>query len=295
MQYDTPYVLQLLSAELTKNVWYKYLGIGLNVLDEGEVTSKGPIYGKNVWYTMGKGASFMPVQSYGPTVNKNVMSFDAGTLSVESINEKDLITGEETKLKISYDLSIPVKISKGASYLTLVTNAPISNLKVGQSLKLSFWCKGQIVKANIPNLLTTGYFSTYGGDIFSEHIARPFLSYCPPNYIHQLESYQITNEEGSIDLKSTETQKYAEKIKGIKRQHAADSVKGLAIKQGFYITNEWRKITLDVGYTLDEKDIQSRTISAEICIQLPYTTTGNIEWDSIEGNIQLAGIKWWVD
>jgi hypothetical protein len=225
--------------------------------------------------------------------NKQRLLWDDGYVTIQSQPSPERIGGDPTKLHIDYSLTLPVNLSQGAAYLTLSVNSPLPSAHVGQQVQVLFWVKGTLLRASTPQLMETGSVGTFGGDIFSEQFARPVLSYRPPKHIRTLSTYEIDTDSTQIKIGPERVPEIMDRLRKLKRQHAEDSAKGTASRIGFEATSVWRKVVAP-GYVLDQKDIDSKTISFEIVLEFPFTNLAVKNWDNIDGSLDFTGFQWWI-
>jgi hypothetical protein len=288
------YILKVLTPELTRPQWYRYMGVGVNMLGGSILRPNGQwSFERNEWYTLGKGNYFVDVMGASMS-NRQRLLWDDGYVTIQSQPSPEAIGGDATKLHIDYSLTLPVTVQQGLAYLTLSVNSPLPAAKVGQKVRILFWVKGSLVRASTPRLMETGAVGTFGGDIFSEQFARPVLSYRPPKHIRTLSSYEIETASTHIKIGPDRLDEIMPKLKTLRRQHAEDSLKGTASRIGFEATDTWRKV-VSPGYTLDQNDINSKTISFEVVMEFPFTNLNVKNWDNIDGTLDFTGFQWWLE
>jgi hypothetical protein len=141
-----------------------------------------------------------------------------------------------------------------------------------------------------------GTVGTFGGDIFSEHLARPFLSFRPPRMIRELPEYTVSGGKTEVKISPARQPEVIGQLKGLRRAHAANSAKGMASRRGFRLTSDWTQVTTTTPYALGPEDIQSQTVSFEIYFRLPFMQQQiSPEWDNIDGEIEVSHIQWWME
>lgn len=291
-QTDINMSLNIVTPELVKTEWYKYVGFGLNMLNYGELNANGVFYKQNVWYTLGKGTIFIDEEKTG---NKHVLAVNEGNIILESVSVKEPPMSGKQVLKISYDLTYPISIQKGAAFVTLVANIPLEGAKVGQAARLSIWEKSTIVAALHGSLIPTGTINTFSGDIFTEQSLRPYLSYSPPEMVRGVLPYEVTNPVSSVQVTRELADKFQSKLKDYRRLHAGNGVKAMSTRQGFVCTPQWEKVIMEKGFILSADDIASKTLSLEITLQLPSQQNFSTKADTISGIIYIGEISWWLE
>ena len=113
--------------------------------------------------------------------------------------------------------------------------------------------------------------------------------------IRELPAYTVQGGKTEVVISPKRTHEVIGQLKGLRRAHAADSVKGLATRIGFRLTPDWTRIVILKGYPLDDADIRSQTISFEIYFHIPFVLTRTEPlWDNIDGEIEISNIQWWL-
>ncbi|MGH2359837.1 MAG: hypothetical protein ACRDGM_04750 [bacterium] len=291
-----PFALKTVTPEFTTSNWWRFLGIGLNVMAEPRLNAKGQlVHATNEWYFTGKGTPLLKAD----LENKQEVSVPYGVYAAESIpNDRPTLTRDASKLSLSYRLSLPVSRAAGSAYIVVSGNAPMPAITEGESLRLTVWARATLTQARSQGLTYVGYANTFGGDIFSEYPMRLGLSYRKESGRYDIPDYEIKSGKTVLAYGPTKTADLRKTYADHQRVHSADSPRGLAARNGFVLSPVWSEVSTQ-KFTVTQWDIGTNVVSFELLFELPADPNSTLSsvalWENVVGTIELSGFRWFKE
>ena len=296
LEQRVPFALKTVTPEFTTANWWRFLGVGLNVLAEPRFNAQGQlVHATNEWYFTGKGTPLLTAE----LENKQEINVPYGVYLAESVpNDRATLTRDASKLSLSYRLSLPVSHAAGSAYMVVSGNAPMPAISEGENLRLTVWARATLTQARSQGLTYVGYANTFGGDIFTEYPMRLGLSYRKETGRYDIPEYEIKSGKTLLAYGPAKTDDLRKTYANHQRVHSADSPRGLAARNGFVLSPAWSEVSTQ-RFTVTQWDIGTNVVSFELLFELPADPNSTLNsvalWENVVGTIELSGFRWFKE